>query len=174
MFFSCFYRPWAPQSYYKFVFHLLTHTCVSVLINCWLSMKVVTLTLCPAIKILDEAMTPTPSVRSMRRRTLMSSSTHGGSTPEFLISTAIVLCCLFRFYISSINSHKPRVQDFGGKWRICCFFDGNMINIFYEARVQELLISFLDVVLLPSWGSFSTTFLKNFGKGESLLYNCIS
>ena len=35
--------------------------------------------------------------------------------------------------------------------------------------VVELLIGFPDVALLPSRDSFSTTFLRNCGRGESLM-----
>ena len=36
--------------------------------------------------------------------------------------------------------------------------------------VGEFLLAFQDVALLPSWGSFSTTFLNDCGRGESLVY----
>ena len=37
----------------------------------------------------------------------------------------------------------------------------------WELCVGELLIAFLDVAFLSSQASFSTTFLKNCGSGES-------
>ena len=43
------------------------------------------------------------------------------------------------------------------------------ITPFPYTRVGELQIGFQDIALLPSQGSFHTTFRKNIGRGESLM-----